>query len=150
MFITKKNKFNKFNKFTKKILRGGNNINADSINKYVQEHIERRCNFFDKGYEYESKYITDKKLYNDEIYYKFFQIFQIYEKHKRVKLIYPEYHGNIDLNENSDISNNFKVPDNTILCFFTLLGNYGFKDTGVINNKATYIKNFNLLNYTIV
>ena len=115
MLITKKSKFNKF---TKKILKGGSNYSDDIISKMKKEML-KKYNFFNVVSV--SKLLYDTKLLQECINEMVIQKFDTFTKSKdNIEIILNNYHGSITVPNNKDI-----VPDKTILCFFTLLGNIG-------------------------
>ena len=58
---------------------------------------------------------------------------------KQIKLIYPLYHGSIINNEIKELP---LVPDNVVICFFSLIGNYGVINTKK-NSFGNTLKNMN-------
>ena len=133
MLITKKSKYNKFNKFTKKILKGGDDKTneIDDIRNNLERNMETKYSFFKARDQFSISQQLLTNCISPDIQNKL-EEFQTNSKKPeyKIEIIFNNFHGDIyieDIFEPKDsetIKNNI-VPENTVLCFFTLLGNIG-------------------------
>lgn len=138
---TKTKKYNKYKNSIKtkkikknKILKGG------AFNDILNP-INERFKFFGKP---TIAAITSEMKYINYEYYntsndKLNIFYNKYKENKQIKLIYPLYHGSIINNEIKDFPT---VPENAVICFFSLIGNVGILEKKKINFGDS-LKNMN-------